>query len=155
MYQRYDAENSTYDPNAVRMLTDWAPVVGDVGQSLDAYNAFKIKDYTTAAILGGLAILPNVAENFGKYTYRGLRQLGVSQDFTKDILLNGEAAWKRFKNLDIFDKLRGIKYTDDVYHGSKNAFDINHARAYAPAGMDTGFHMGSSPTPAYSRANGL
>ena len=155
MYQRYDAENSTYDPNAVRMFTDWAPVVGDVGQSLDAYNAFKNKDYTTAAILGGLTILPNVAENFGKYTYKGLRQLGISQDFAKDILLNGEAAWKRFKNLDIFDKLRGIKYTDDVYHGSKNAFDINHARAYAPAGMDTGFHMGSSPTPAYSRANGL
>jgi hypothetical protein len=34
-------------------------------------------------------------------------------------------------------------------------FDINHARPYAPAGMDTGFHMGSSPSPAYSRANGL
>lgn len=155
MYQRYDAENSTYNPNTIRNFTDWMPIVSDVGDSLDAYNAFKNKDYTTAATLTGLLFLPNLAENIGKYAYRGLRHIGIPQMFTKELLQNGEAAWKRFKNLDLFDRIRGIKYTDNVWHGSNTAFDINHARAYAPGGMDTGFHMGSSPTPAYSRANGL
>ena len=46
MYQRYDAENSTYDPNAIRTFTDWAPVVSDIGDGLDAYNAFKNKDWS-------------------------------------------------------------------------------------------------------------
>lgn len=62
MYQRYYAENSTYDPDAIRNFTDWAPVVSDIGQGLDAYNAFKNQDYLQAGVLGGLLLLPNVIE---------------------------------------------------------------------------------------------
>jgi len=31
LYQRYDASNSTYDSNAIRSFTDFAPVIGDIG----------------------------------------------------------------------------------------------------------------------------
>jgi len=31
IYQRYDAEHSTYDPNVIRNITDWTPIIGDVG----------------------------------------------------------------------------------------------------------------------------
>ena len=61
-YQRYDAGNSTYDPDAVRMFTDWAPVISDVGDGLDAYNAFKNKDWSQFGIIAGAALLPNVVE---------------------------------------------------------------------------------------------
>lgn len=62
MYQRYDAENSTYDPEAIRTFTDWAPVVSDIGDGLDAYNAFKNKDWSQFGIIAGAALLPNIIE---------------------------------------------------------------------------------------------
>lgn len=59
LYQRYDAEHSTYDPNAIRSFTDWVPVVGDIGYGLDAYNAFNNKDYAQAGMLGGMLLMPH------------------------------------------------------------------------------------------------
>lgn len=62
VYQRYDAKNSIYDPNAIRAITDWAPGIGDVSQAFDAYNAFKNKDYLQGAVLAGGLVLPNTLE---------------------------------------------------------------------------------------------
>lgn len=87
--------------------------------------------------------------------YKGFRRLGIPQTASKELLQAPDLAYKRFKNLDIFDKVRGIKYTDNVYHGSRNSFDINNAKTYSSVRHDTGFHLGSSETPAYSRANGI
>lgn len=70
MYQRYDAENSTYDPDAVRTFTDWAPIVSDIGDGLDAYNAFKNKDWSQLTIIGGAALLPNIIEKSLKHVQR-------------------------------------------------------------------------------------
>ena len=67
MYQRYDAEHSAYDPEVIRTFTDWAPVVGDIGQGLDAYNAFKNQNYLQAGLLGGALLLPNIIEKPLKY----------------------------------------------------------------------------------------
>ena len=62
LYQRYDAYGSTYDPNAIRGITDWLPGIGDVSQGLDAYNAFNEGNYLQAGMLGALMFAPNVLE---------------------------------------------------------------------------------------------
>lgn len=98
MYQKYDAENSTYDPEAIRSFTDWAPVVGDIGQGLDAYNAFKNQDYLQAGVLGAMAFLPNAAEKIGKYAYRGLRAVGAPRWFAHDIVSNPKRVLKDWYN---------------------------------------------------------
>lgn len=58
---------SSYDPDVIRNFTDWTPVVSDIGQGLDAYNAFKNQDYLQAGLLGGALLLPNIAEKPLKY----------------------------------------------------------------------------------------
>lgn len=58
MYQRYDAENSTYDPDIIRNFTDWLPVIGDIGTSIDIKNAIKNQNYLEASLLGGMTVLP-------------------------------------------------------------------------------------------------
>lgn len=107
---------------------------------------------------------PKIIKQANKYTtnfvspqniYKGMRFAGIPQVAAKEILQSPKLAYKRFKNLDMFDKIRGIEYTDDVYHGSHVPFDINNARTYSAKGGDSGLHLGSSPTPAYSRANGI
>lgn len=51
-----------YDRDAVKSITEWAPGIGDVQQGFDAYNAAKSGNYTEAAMLGGLLLLPNIIE---------------------------------------------------------------------------------------------
>ena len=72
LYQRYDAPNSVYDPNAIRNITDWMPGIGDVSQGFDAINAFKNNQYEQAALAGGLLLLPNAFEPAVKPLVRGL-----------------------------------------------------------------------------------
>lgn len=72
LYQRYDASNSVYDPNAIRNITDWMPGIGDVSQGFDAVNAFKNNQYEQAALAGGLLLLPNALEPVVKPLVRGL-----------------------------------------------------------------------------------
>lgn len=66
LYQRYDAYGSTYDPNAIRSITDWLPGIGDVSQGFDAYNAFNEGNYLQAGMLGALMFAPNALEPITK-----------------------------------------------------------------------------------------
>lgn len=72
LYQRYDAENSVYDGNTIRNITDWAPGIGDVSQGFDAVNAFKNNKYEEAALLGGLLLLPNALEPIAKPLFKAV-----------------------------------------------------------------------------------
>lgn len=57
LYQRYDAPNSVYDPNAIRSITDWIPGVGDVSQGFDAVqnaNGYGFDYILAKSINGGL-----------------------------------------------------------------------------------------------------
>ena len=61
--------------------------------------------------------------------------------------------WQKLKYSKIGEKVRGIKVTDEVYHGSKNPFDISKARTSNPHTNDSGFHVGSSNEPTLFMAN--
>lgn len=51
-----------YNGDAIRSITEWMPGIGDVQQGFDAYDAAKNGNYTEAAMLGGLLLLPNAME---------------------------------------------------------------------------------------------
>jgi hypothetical protein len=61
--------------------------------------------------------------------------------------------WQKLKYSKIGEKVRGIKVTDEVYHGSKKPFDISKARTSNPHMGDSGFHVGSNNEPALFMAN--
>lgn len=61
--------------------------------------------------------------------------------------------WQKLKYSKIGEKVRGIKVTDEVYHGSKKPFDISKARTSNPHMGDSGFHVGSNNEPALFIAN--
>lgn len=60
---------------------------------------------------------------------------------------------QKLKYSKIGEKARGIKVTDEVYHGSKKPFDISKARTSNPHMGDSGFHVGSNNEPALFIAN--
>lgn len=60
---------------------------------------------------------------------------------------------QKLKYSKIGEKARGIKVTDEVYHGSKKPFDISKARTSNPDMNDSGFHVGSNNEPALFMAN--
>lgn len=73
LYQRYDAPNSTYDPDAIRMFSDWAPITGNIGIAKDIYDAVENKNYIDAATLASLSLAP---VTFGKILKNPLRKIG-------------------------------------------------------------------------------
>lgn len=89
LYQRYDAYGSTYDPNAIRNITDWLPGIGDVSQGLDAYNAFNEGNYLQAGMLGALMFAPNALEPItrpvAKLLKRGLKDI-AKEPYLKQVL---------------------------------------------------------------------
>lgn len=88
--KRYDAYGSSFDPDAIRMFTDWAPIVGDIGFGKDAIDAIRQKDYLKAGILGGMMIMPPaVGKAAKKFTtkYGGKIANWYNNLSTKDQLL--------------------------------------------------------------------
>lgn len=147
-YQRYDAENSTYDPEAIRNLTDWAPVVGDIGQGLDAYNAFKNKDYLQAGVLGGMLLLPNALEKPGKALLKaGLKYApnitknvyDISRLYTK---IGDNPRLRRYAN-DVADLLNSNQISERV---AKSIDDVDIAKQVS--------NISNTPI-AFSHANKL
>ena len=83
LYQRYAAERSTYDPNAIRNFTDWLPVIGDIGTGIDIKNAVQDQNYLEAGLLGATAILPSALRFPAKSVIRtGLKH---APEFTKSL----------------------------------------------------------------------
>lgn len=131
------------------------PGISDVGDAAAVANDVYNKNYMSAGIGAGMFLVPNILEKPIRFIYKVARKVGIPQYFAKNMFTNVQNAFKYFKNADAFDRIRGIKYTDDVYHGSPNAFDIDNARTYSSRAEDSGFHLGNSPTPTYARANGV
>lgn len=74
---------SAYDPNAIRSFTDWLPGIGDIGQGLDAYNAFNNQDYLQAGLLGGMLLVPNALERSIRPVIKPIKRYLDSSDITK------------------------------------------------------------------------
>lgn len=178
MYQRYDAYNSTYDPDAIRSITDWAPITGDIGQGLDAYNAFKNKDYLQAGILGGMFLIPNAIEKSGKALLKtGLKYFpsltknmyDISKLYTKiednprlrryanDVvdLLNSKQISERIDrsidDVDIAKQISNISNTPIAFSHS-NKMWIRPRITLKPLGVNYEF---KSPVPIRMRIGGL
>ena len=119
MYQRYDAENSTYDPNAVRMFTDWAPIISDVGDGLDAYNAFKNKDWSQFGIIAGAALLPNVIEKALQPVQRFVQPIAkryISPLVDKYISPTMDRLFSNTKQLSLPSSETSQRITDDDFN---------------------------------------
>ena len=60
LYQRYNAENSTFDPNATTNFTGLLPIVGDVEQGIQTVDAARQGNFGQAAALGASMIAPPI-----------------------------------------------------------------------------------------------
>ncbi len=72
---------------------------------------------------------------------------------TAPLKVNALPFLQKLKYSKIGEKIRGIKVTDEVYHGSRNPFDISKARTSNIYNNDSGFHVGSSNEPTLFKAN--
>lgn len=120
LYQRYDAEHSTYDPKLITNFTGLIPGVGDVQDAIMAVDAYNNKDYLSAGMLGAGLLLPNVLEKTGKYAIKtGLRYFPEATKSAYDI-------FHLYKTPKDNPRLR--KYADDVAQLLKS--DEMQARGY-------------------------
>lgn len=69
--------------------------------------------------------------------------------------VNYGTPWKKLKYSKLGERVRGIKVTDDVYHGSYQPFDISKARTSNPNVGDSGFHVGDTSEPTLFVANNI
>lgn len=60
---------------------------------------------------------------------------------------------EKLKYSKLGEKVRGIKVTNEVYHGSYYPFDISKARTSNPKTGDSGFHVGDTSEPTLFKAN--
>lgn len=69
--------------------------------------------------------------------------------------VNYGTPWEKLKYSKLGERVRGVKITDDVYHGSYQPFDISKARTSNPNVGDSGFHVGDTNEPALFIANDI
>lgn len=69
--------------------------------------------------------------------------------------VNYGTPWEKLKYSKLGERARGIKITDDVYHGSRQPFDISKARTSNPNAGDSGFHVGDTSDPTLFMANNI
>ena len=106
LYQRYDAEHSTYDPKLITNFTGLIPGVGDIQDATMAVDAYNNKDYLSAGMLGVGLLLPNVLEKAGKYAVKtGLKYFPEATKSAYDI-------FHLYKTPKDNPRLR--RYADDV-----------------------------------------
>lgn len=69
--------------------------------------------------------------------------------------VNYGTPWAKLKYSKLGERIRGIKVTNDIYHGSREPFDIAHAHTSNPKAGDSGFHVGDTNEPALFMANDI
>lgn len=67
--------------------------------------------------------------------------------------VNYGTPWQKLKYSKLGERVRGIKVTDDAYHGSYYPFDISKAKTSNPKSGDSGFHVGDTNEPTLFKAN--
>lgn len=135
LYQRYAAERSTYDPNAIRNFTDWLPVVGDIGTGIDIKNAIQNNNYLEASALGAMMVLPDPIARGTKKLLRPIskkvKRLFQNVDFTSPLSVRVPEAenqtWAEITAEKYADKIatkNPIPATKEEKEQFKRAWDI-------------------------------
>lgn len=130
LYQRYDAYNSTYDPNAIRAITDWIPGIGDVSQGFDAVGALNRGDYLNAAMLGAGLVIPKTFSSTAKTALKNLPAEKIKQitdNFIKFADKNRSKVARTIKGQDYYNFMNTFGHmldksrisVDDVYSGMR------------------------------------
>ena len=93
---------------------------------------------------------PGFGDSYGDKQLNLLFDLGTS---VSPIRVNYGTPLQKLKYSRLGERVRGIKVTDEVHHGSYYPFDIDKARTSNPKTGDSGFHVGDTSEPTLFKAN--
>lgn len=148
LYQRYDAYNSTYDPNLIRNFTDWLPVAGDVQQGVQAVDEYNKGNYLYSGILGASLFLPNVIEKPLKSINKGLKNILLDYQFANAIKHKHIQTLRRLRDQHFIDNAPNtvVKNQDGspkrIFHGTYNQFDKYNPSMFGSNSDDGFFGVG-------------
>lgn len=105
--------SSAFRGNDARAILDWVPVVGDVLQGQDAFDAARTGDYLTAGTTAALMFLPGaVGKRLSPYINKGMRR--VLNNLDPDSWLSRRLFGN---NPNAVRRLRGESYVENLGDG--------------------------------------
>ena len=95
---------------------------------------------------------PGFGDSYNDKQINTLFDLGMS---VAPFHVNYGTPWQELKYAKVGGRVRGVKVTGDIYHGSQHPFDISKARTSNPNTGDSGFHVGDTNEPTLFIANNI
>lgn len=160
----FDSRNSAFNRTELIDITDkiMGNTVGKVMQPLTKVPGVPLilRTVTPSNWVGTIrtGIAPWSEQNPGFGTSKDVQALNSLLNYCMAIFSPvkigiSKAPLRYLKYSKLGEKVRGIKVTDEIYHGSRQPFDISKARTSNPKAGDSGFHVGSNQEPTLFMAN--